>query len=81
MSVAITSGKWFVSLTGEVPIRLSEQSLGKSEYKSTMKTRAMRMIRARGAFHLGDTRLEKTELDASALVSGAAKRGTTADPE
>ena len=76
MFVAITSGKWFVSLTGEVPIRLSEQSFGKSEYKSTMKTRAMRMTRARGAFHLDDTRLEKTE-----FVASAAKRGTTADPE
>ena len=37
-----TAGKWFVSLTGEVPTRPPRLRDGKPTYKSTMKSEAMR---------------------------------------
>ena len=36
------SGKWFVSLTGEVPTRPARSRDGKPTYKSTTKAEAMR---------------------------------------
>ena len=78
-----TLGKWFVSLTGEVPLSsggVMHDAVGKPTYKPTVKSEVTRRIGARG-IHL-PCELSSSKPGATPTQSKVDRSlGTTADPE